>query len=1412
MVNFTNLKSKALSLVALMALSSTVGFAQGSSEFEKATTEAGLKTAKKIFLYDGTTDKYSTFPFDSNAGIVKGVSLAVQKGAAPAIIANDGLYNANADLKDLPFNKIAPESPNDVEASYWYSDSKMNVFTRNAAATVVFDFSTKYLYNPRNLKITLGENRMGSDPTLTANWSIRTYVYEMDGTPVPTSAIYVSHANTTKYYFEELNFFTAGTEKGMADKTYKVFVNDQDNATTDLIPNALDNRLIRVVISSDVPNGEAGAHFLPALTISNCSFEFPKPSIDVTVDAWDFNSGACGTSTQKGTLTVKANNLTGAADKVLSGYKSFENNALLNTFKFAMPVNNIVSNTITFTSAYVYKPLGVETGTFNYKANVNLDGTDNLSPIKLSATHEKAIAYDSKPVVILAEDHVKFDNPDQTKQVKITGWNIPVFKAASGNMLDYKAYEKWTTDQSEKYADLEVTEVFDIADNGDIVKTTGTNPYLNLKFAQTINDISRDEAFLVSAKDWTVTTCDNVEHTGAQFGFPSLIARGNVAQLWFTYNGKSVINTPAITPDNVLFSRHDPSQPFDNARYASRVKAFMLHGTAVTATAANNIAVINVDLGTGVLNTAGKDHLEMRYSLKNPASAGFDPIKDWTNATIKTLQISLNTADQAALENFEINGIPVYVQYVPRCDGFDKGKTAEAGFEYGWNPHEFVLSAAVNDNGVSNTTTVVNLYGDTRAALTSSMNDIHSLFVMGGTQSVAPIGDIINDWYTGAQASDIVVPYFRKSYGDIYLGCESSLYWKVDSFMVAGYNLEKNVSLVQSHNTKYNNAFSTEVKMLAGSTTDGATLTPNEYGELVALVKVYFAKNEIAKVAGAVKAEDVLKVVTDENTLVLAGQEKRTDKDGHYLTVKDKAYYNFFNIGGNVNNTPNMAPEAVNGFNYAPYYEAAEVFGFIYKPTLSIEFMNPADADMTQAAGRDTVSYFWVKGTEFNPMNSRVVTIGLTEKNTPFTIGTVSGVAKINDAGSFVEQYAIKYAPVAANLCAKNNTITMTAQCANAVTSKVTGLPTWNETATNGFKLNPLDFGDIHGSMAKISWTGMPGATWYQVQVGHWKPKFTSEDVFISECKAAVGSDQILVEVFNGTGKVINKDMMVNYYLVLEQKDLKTGVVSTTKPVKGANLDNSLLNTNATKEGWHDDAVVYTFTTPINNNYEYNVKLMQGGVQMDIFSFGQAGAHLSRTAAVTRDADGMITKATTIKRNAGAFDQSAWETFHTSLPLAHYEWKNYTFFDMSDGALSRMINKQSTTINNLKPNRNYDVRVIAYNDCIVDGEETRIPISTQEINFLTMSEYTASEGDITFSDESEWPTGNEPIGVSSVNVYTKDGKIFVAGAEGSVSIYNTMGARTVQATADAAKDGISVNQGIYVVRVNNEKGITCVVK
>lgn len=1409
MVNFTNLRSKALSLVALMALSSTAVFAQGygESKFKDATEAATLKTAKKIFLYDGTTDKYSEFPYDANSGLVKGVSLAVQKNG-DAIIPGSGLFDAtnNANVGDLAYSKIAPESPNDLNASYWYNNDKLNVFTRKNSATVVFDFSTKYLRNVRNLKMTLGENAMGSIPSLTTGWTLTTYVYNLDGTPVQNKDIYNSKSTDTGVSLSLGTIFTTGTDNGAADKTVTLFVNDRDDNTTDLIPFALDNKIIRVVLSSAMPTEKvAGGHFLPALTIADCDIEFEKPSIAVAVDnKGEFNAGMCFVSKDKGNLTFTAKNVTGGGAVAIGHSKlgvDFVENQPLAAFVYA---DKAAAAAIELKTVYDFQPNTITSGSFNYVASVNGDGTDKLSPIILSATSE-AITYNSVPELYLAEDHIKYnDNLNEEKDVTISGKNM-----VCRVVPNYTAYELKTTDQRDPYANMVVEEHFALDTDGAIIPLTsevGKPAHLHLEFDQMGNDISRDEAFIVRIdNNWIV---ENAYAPGKDFtgvGFPTLIARGNVAQLWFTYDGKSVIGTPAVSPDNIFFSRHDPSQPFDDARYGSRVKTFMLHGADVTATTADNLATITIDLGVGTLNTAGSDHLEMRYSLVDPTSAGFK-VTDWTNATTGKLTYVLNTANAEAVQNFYTNGIPVYVQYVPRCDAFGAGQTAEAGYEFGWMPHEFVLSASAtdgpgNDHGSADfaTTTTVNLYGDTRAVLASNMNEINSLLVMGGTQSVSPIGQTINDWYTNASVSEIKVPSFRKSYGDIYLNCENNLYWKVDSFIVAGYNLKKNVTIVQKHNTAYNGAFTAEVTMLAGSNS-ALTLTPNEFGELVAVVKVYFAKNDVEKIEKVVKAEDLFTVKSGEATIILKDQDKRADFD---VTKDKKSYHQFFNIGGVNHNT-------VNGFNYKTYSEGAEVFGFIYQPWLSIGEVEAMDA----VVGGNQVSTFWVRGAEFNPMNSRDVTIKVTKAGTPFTVAPISGTARINNAGSFAEQYSVTYTPVANNLCEKSNTITLTAQCAKAVSADVAGTPSWDASVNSGFKINELAFGDIHGSMAKVSWTPIAGATWYQVEVGHWKPQFTSEDVFISECKAAVGSDKIVVEVFNGTGKVINKDdMQVNYYLVFEKIDAATGkVIEAITPPRKFNLDNALLNTNATKDGWSYDAVSYTYNTEISNLYNYNVKLMQGGVQIDIFSFGQAGAHLSRTAAAVRDADQKIVKAATIKRNSGAFDQSAWETFHTSLPVAHFEWSDYTFFDTTDGGMSEMISKTSTTINNLKPNSTYDVRVRAYHDCIINGEGVRIPATTQKVNFLTMSELVTSTGNIEFSDEIGWPTGNGSTEVSTVNTYANDGKIFVAGAEGNVTICNILGAVVAQVSAETAAQGVAVNVGVYVVRVNGEKGVKCIVK
>ena len=79
--------------------------------------------------------------------------------------------------------------------------------------------------------------------------------------------------------------------------------------------------------------------------------------------------------------------------------------------------------------------------------------------------------------------------------------------------------------------------------------------------------------------------------------------------------------------------------------------------------------------------------------------------------------------------------------------------------------------------------------------------------------------------------------------------------------------------------------------------------------------------------------------------------------------------------------------------------------------------------------------------------------------------------------------------------------------------------------------IKDMEPGDVGGSDARIKWTATPGAQYYQVAVGRFTPKYTSEDVFMSEVRADDASKTIWVELFNATGDVIHRDNKVNYWL-----------------------------------------------------------------------------------------------------------------------------------------------------------------------------------------------------------------------------------------------------------------------------------------
>jgi hypothetical protein len=129
---------------------------------------------------------------------------------------------------------------------------------------------------------------------------------------------------------------------------------------------------------------------------------------------------------------------------------------------------------------------------------------------------------------------------------------------------------------------------------------------------------------------------------------------------------------------------------------------------------------------------------------------------------------------------------------------------------YKWNPHFNLLKAEQVGQGQVGTGAIV--FGDTRANLENTIHDWNFVEVMDNSAQVLWSGSFLTK------------SEFRKDYGNTYLGeCgEQNNPLSEGVFYVTGYNLTKNVNIVEAVDAYYKNAnkaFFVTVEALPGYAT-----------------------------------------------------------------------------------------------------------------------------------------------------------------------------------------------------------------------------------------------------------------------------------------------------------------------------------------------------------------------------------------------------------------------------------------------------------------------------------------------------------------------------------------------------------------------------------------------------------------
>lgn len=404
--------------------------------------------------------------------------------------------------------------------------------------------------------------------------------------------------------------------------------------------------------------------------------------------------------------------------------------------------------------------------------------------------------------------------------------------------------------------------------------------------------------------------------------------------------------------------------------------------------------------------------------------------------------------------------------------------------------------------------------------------------------------------------------------------------------------------------------------------------------------------------------------------------------------------------------------------------------------------------------------------------------------------------------GDVAAKIDVRSTPNVEDLCDVENELSLSAVCDVQKT-----LPLAFTAGLEMPYIKDMEPGDVGGSDARIKWTATPGAQYYQVAVGRFTPKYTSEDVFMSEVRADDASKTIWVELFNATGDVIHRDNKVNYWLEVT-KEYTDAAGKPQKEVTKVSVDNFELqgNTQPIDRNWGYAPIAHQMdnmelTTDITKPVKYTIRLMEGFQtdehQIDIYLFDTPA-----TWMVRKPVQGMPI-------NGGDFNTGDWRTEVGSLPTAYYEWQDDINFD-GEESYKVAATATSIAVHNLIPQTAYTARVRAFNECV--GGEEMIP-SEDFYDFAT-SKTATSTGDIYFDDADEHnPVSNESINTTAVTVLGGQGKVTILNAANQkVIISNVLGQTVANTTIDSDNVTFDAPAGIVVVALEDGTVVKAIVK
>lgn len=665
MRNFT--KTKVLTLSAMLVLGSASVFGQVKDAPAWGAPEyLGLTAAQKPILYEAEgNDVLPGFP---------GKALKTVDGKK---VWGNGVYFRafSEDVNTVYYPSITEKPTNNYTATtVWQSADSLGIFLGDRqSGELMFDLSTKYMTNVRELKVKLSAENFGLAATSSADWHIKIAVFDLEGNPVKRSEILKNGSASANAEFKSDGAIFKTGAADVEDKVINLFdvVTDPITDARMFIEGSLDNKLIQVTLWSDfVAIQEVGStmsHFAPALVVSGFAMNFNEPTLALTADVTSFEAGLGLKSCTYGTLKVSAENIkllpnTTAETFAWTNVTADNKNVVRENFRKVLTGTEWEDEV-----KYDFQPESINTFSGKYVAKV-FEG-DVLNPIRLSA-ETGTITANSVPELAFAKDHIFFNENCQTQEVEVVGKNIP---DQTKYPMDFLAYEKMTSDQWSAYGKVKITDGIEYSSCGVIEEGSK----LTLALREWTNDITREEAWKIAVNaDYKPLGFDAY----GKFGWALAAAR--VGALWLTYEGENFDGTVGrYTADNVFFAPYNKKDALDNSRYASRVKKLVLHGSELKPTGNDGIAKIRVTLqNIANANQNDTDNQEFRFKLSEDGA--------WVNNNTDTLEISINTLDDAKMKQFREEGLPIYVQFVPNKDGFldpEKANVKE------WNPDTYEL-------------------------------------------------------------------------------------------------------------------------------------------------------------------------------------------------------------------------------------------------------------------------------------------------------------------------------------------------------------------------------------------------------------------------------------------------------------------------------------------------------------------------------------------------------------------------------------------------------------------------------------------------------------------------------------------------------------------------------------------------